>query len=70
MNEDALDERTKAHITAMRDFIVEDRERWIAEVQSWADRAAERGDVKRQRNHLEYVAELRAMTYPWDKQPA
>jgi hypothetical protein len=62
--EDDLDPETKAHIKAMRDFIVADHERWIAEVQSWADRAAERGDTREQRRHLEHVAGLRAMPLP------
>jgi hypothetical protein len=56
-----------AHIRTLRSFIVADHERWIAEVQSWADRAGARGDLPRQRQHLAYVAKLKAMAYPWEE---
>jgi hypothetical protein len=58
------------HIQALQDLLRADHEAWIAEVQSWADRAAADGDVDRQRRHLEHVDRLKAMPYPWEKRDA
>ncbi len=55
------------HIQVLRDLLRADHEAWIAEVQSWADEAEATGDVERHRRHLEHVARLRAMTYPWEQ---
>ncbi len=55
------------HVEALERVLRAEHEAWIAEVQSWADDAAAAGDVERQRRHLNHVARLRAMPYPWDK---
>jgi len=54
------------HIQVLRDALVAEHAERIAEVQSWADEAAARGDVERQRRHLARVERLRAMRYPWE----
>jgi len=58
------------HVAALEELLRADHEAWIAEVQSWADRAAAAGDTERQRRHLAHVARLRAMPYPWEQRPA
>jgi hypothetical protein len=58
------------HIQALRDLLVADHEERIAEVQQWADEAGAAGDTERQRRYLAQVADLKAMTYPWEKRPA
>ena len=57
------------HIQALRDALRADHEAWIAEVQQWADDAEAAGDRARCRRHLDHVARLRAMPYPWEKAP-
>jgi hypothetical protein len=59
--------RVDQHIQALRDFLVADHEAWIAEVQGWADKAAAKGDVERQRLHLAHVEHLKAIPYPWER---
>jgi hypothetical protein len=61
-----LNPETDPTIRALRESLIADHERWIAEVQQWADAAAAAGDTVRQRRHLEHVARLRAMPYPWE----
>jgi hypothetical protein len=58
------------HIQALRDALRTEHEGWIAEVQQWADEAASKGDAVRQRRHLDHVARLKAMPYPWEKPDA
>ncbi len=58
------------HIQALRDLLRADHEAWIAEIQTWADEAAAAGDVRRQQRHLDHVARLRAMLYPWEESHA
>jgi hypothetical protein len=55
------------HAQALQDLLRADHEAWIAEVQRWADEAEATGDVDRQRRHLEHVARLKAMPYPWEQ---
>ncbi|HEX5541554.1 MAG TPA: hypothetical protein VFX60_08315 [Micromonospora sp.] len=50
------------HIRAMREALVAEHESRIAEVQRWADEAS---DDWHRRWHLDHVARLRAMRYPW-----
>ena len=57
------------HVQALQDALRADHEAWIAEVQQWADEARAAGDVERMRRHLAHVARLRAMPYPWEKEP-
>jgi hypothetical protein len=54
------------HIQALRDALRTEHEEWIAEVQQWADEAAAKGDTVHQRRHLDHVARLKAMPYPWE----
>lgn len=56
------------HIQALRDLLVTEHEGYIAEIQRFADEAGARGDGKNQRWHLDHVARLRAMPYPWDQE--
>ncbi|MFY1689083.1 hypothetical protein [Plantactinospora sp. WMMB782] len=59
------------YVQALRDLFEADHEERIAEIQRWADEAGARGDLTRQRRHLDHVARLRAMAYPWQqKKPA
>lgn len=58
------------HIQALRDLLRTDHEAWIAEVQGWADEAEAAGDVERHRRHVEHVARLKAMPYPWEQSRA
>jgi hypothetical protein len=60
----------QTHAEVLRGLIVADHERMIAEERAMADRAAERGDLEWQRWHLESVARLRAIPYPWEKRQA
>jgi hypothetical protein len=55
------------HVQTLRELLQADHEAWIAEVQTWADEAGAAGDVERQRRHLEHVARLKAMPYPWEQ---
>lgn len=55
-------------IQVLRDLMRSDHEEWIAEIQRWADKAAAAGDTVRQQRHLEHVARLKAMPYPWEQQ--
>ena len=57
-------------IQALRDLLRADHEAWIAEVQGWADEAKAAGDVARHRRHLDHVARLKAMPYPWESTQA
>ncbi len=57
------------HVQALRDALRADHEAWIAEVQQWADAAEAAGDTERMRRHLAHVARLKAMPYPWEKEP-
>ena len=52
---------------ALRDILVANHEEYIATIEERADKAAERGDVVNHRWHLDHVAALRAMPYPWQK---
>jgi hypothetical protein len=54
------------HVRALRELLRADHERWIAEVQQWADDAEAAGDLQRMRRHRERVARLRAIPYPWE----
>jgi hypothetical protein len=58
------------HIQALRSALVAEHEDRIAEIQSWADEAAARGDGEAQRRHLAHVDRLKAMRYPWEGRPA
>jgi hypothetical protein len=58
------------HIQALRDALRTEHEEWIAEVQQWADEAGAKGDTVRQRRHLDHVARLKAIPYPWAKSDA
>ena len=58
------------HVATLRGLLVAEHERWIAEIQSWADRAAADGDDERQHRHLAEVERLRAIPYPWEKAAA
>ena len=58
------------HLRALQEALQAEHEAWIADVQSWADRAAAAGDVARERRHLEHVARLKAMPYPWEERAA
>lgn len=55
------------HIQALRDLLIAEHEERIAEVQRWADEAGAAGDAWRQRWHLDQVAQLKAMPYPWEQ---
>jgi len=57
-----------AHLRALREAMQAEHEAWIVEIQSWADKAAAAGDTARERRHLEHVARLKAMPYPWEKE--
>jgi hypothetical protein len=57
------------HVQALRNALRADHEAWIAEVQQWADDAQAAGDTERVRRHLAHVARLKAMPYPWEKEP-
>jgi hypothetical protein len=57
-------------VEAMQELLRADHEAWIAEVQQWADDAGAAGDVQRQRRHLDHVARLKAMLYPWQQSQA
>ena len=54
------------HVQALRDLLVTEHEERIAEVQRAADEAGALGDLERQRWHLDDVARLKAMPYPWE----
>lgn len=56
-----------AHVRALQEALQADHEAWIAEVQGWADKAAASGDAARERRHLDHIARLKAMPYPWEK---
>ncbi|MDM4722384.1 hypothetical protein QTQ03_23380 [Micromonospora sp. WMMA1363] len=58
------------HMQALRDLLRADHEAWIAEVQGWADDAEAAGDEERHRRHVEHVARLKAMPYPWEQSTA
>jgi hypothetical protein len=58
------------HIQALRDALVAEHTERIAEVQGWADEAAARGDVERQRRHQAHVERLKVMPYPWQNPAA
>jgi hypothetical protein len=57
------------HVRALRDALRAEHEAWIAEVQRWVDDAAAAGDTERQRRHLAHIARLKAMPYPWEREP-
>jgi hypothetical protein len=52
----------------MRDAIRAHHEARIAEIQQWADMAEAAGDLPRKRRHLDHVARLKAMPYPWERE--
>lgn len=54
-------------VHALQELLQADHERWIAEVQGWADEAGAEGDALRQRQHLAHVDRLKAMPYPWEQ---
>jgi hypothetical protein len=58
------------HVQVLRDLLRAEHEAWIAEIQGWADEAAAAGDAQRHRRHLDHVQRLKAMPYPWERQPA
>lgn len=58
------------YIRMLRDALVAEHEATIAEEQRLADEAGETGNVERQRWHLERVARLRAIPYPWEQSQA
>jgi hypothetical protein len=61
-----VDPQVDPQVQALRELLRADHEAWIAEIQQWADDAGAAGDVERQRRHLDHVARLRAMAYPWE----
>jgi hypothetical protein len=56
----------RAHIKAVEDFLVADRDADIAEYQARADEAAARGDERRRRYHQEAADELRTHRFSWE----
>ncbi|GAB4046771.1 hypothetical protein [Catellatospora paridis] len=53
----AIDEATRA-----------EHERWVAEIQGWADAARERGDEVAVRRYLSQIERLEAIPKPWENQ--
>jgi hypothetical protein len=56
----------RAHIRAMQDFLVADRDADIAEYQAWADEAAARGDERRRKHHQESADQRRNHRFSWE----
>ena len=53
-------------IRAIDDATRAEHERWVAEVQSWADAARERGDEVAVRRYLAQIERLEAIPKPWE----
>jgi hypothetical protein len=56
----------RAHIKAMQDFMVADRDASIAEYQEWADEAAARGDERGRKLHQDSADQLRSRRFSWE----
>jgi hypothetical protein len=56
----------RAHIKAIEDFMVADRDADIAQYQAWADEAAGRGDERRRKEHQDSADELRTHRFSWE----
>jgi hypothetical protein len=59
-----------AHIKAVQDFLVADRDADIAQEQAWADEAAARGDEQRRKSHQEAANRLRRYRFSWETDDA
>jgi hypothetical protein len=59
------------HVETLRSLARAERDRWIADEQRCADRAAAHGLVEHQQRYLAEVERLKAMRFPWEEpQPA
>jgi hypothetical protein len=56
----------QAHIKAIQDFLVADRDATIAQYQAWADHAAARGDERRRKDYQNAANRWRADRFDWE----
>lgn len=56
----------RAHIKAMQDFLVADRDADIAHYQAQADDAAARGDERRRKEYQDEADKWKAYRFSWE----